>query len=120
MGAQLMAIAAEGKRQRYYLAPTTSTRRQPMFLARTTCRKPSFPSKPSASGVQGLRHATWADLFTNRQLTALTTFSDLVMRSARERTSLTDGGQPSLRRRCRDLPCSCVSAGMADISNCSL
>ena len=48
-----------------------------MSLVPTTCPKRSSRTTLVASAPSyGMR--TWADLFTNRQLTALTTFSDLV------------------------------------------
>ena len=66
--------------------PTTSTRRPPTFA-----RPDDVPEARLATiqalgfRVQSYGMRTWADLFTNRQLTALTTFSDLV-REARSRT----------------------------------
>ena len=53
-----------------------------MSLARTTYPKRSSPTMPGGSRLQcyGMQH--WADLFTNRQLTALTTFSDLLAKPA--------------------------------------
>ncbi len=91
MGAQLMAVVAEGQRTRVYLAadevhakaadvprpediPTTEIPYNPRYLT-----APNY----------GMTHH--ADLFTNRQLTALTTFSDLVM-EARDRV-VADGGE---------------------------
>lgn len=85
MGARLMAIVAEGDRGRVYLAPTAEHE--------ATARKATPEWKPDelmnretsnlVSG-RGYGFFTWADLFTPRQLVALTTFSDLV-RGARER-----------------------------------
>ena len=46
MGAQLMAIAAEGPRQRYYVAPNESTRTQPMSPGQTTFRKRNSRTSP--------------------------------------------------------------------------
>ena len=56
MGAQLMAIAAEGTRQRYYLAPTRSMRRQRMSLALTTYRSRASRASPGFPRPR-LRHA---------------------------------------------------------------
>ena len=58
--------------------------------------------------------STWGDLFTPRQLVALTTFSDLVQ-EARERVKRDalaaglpdDGKSPALRRHRRDSLCRC-------------
>jgi putative DNA methylase len=78
IGAQLMAIAAEGNRQRYYLPPSKDHE-----IAADVPRPLDFPDAEMPQNARwfsppfyGLR--TYGDLFTNRQLTALTTFSDLV------------------------------------------
>ena len=92
MGAQLMAIAAEGKRQRYYVAPTEEHEKaadvpRPDDVPEARSRTIPGISRPPNYGMR-----TWADLFTNRQLTALTTFSDLV-HEARDRV-IADGAEP--------------------------
>ncbi len=78
MGVRLMAIVAEGDRGRIYLAPTPE-----MEVAALTARptwKPevAMPDNPRwfSPPLFGLK--TYGDLFTPRQLVALTTFSDLV------------------------------------------
>lgn len=78
MGAKLLAIVAEGARGRVYLAPTTedetiAQRAQPQWKPDT--RMPDNPRWFSPP-LYGLK--TYGDLFTPRQLVALTTFSDLV------------------------------------------
>ena len=84
MGARLMAIVAEGKRGRVYLAPRPAHE----FAARKA--KPTWqPEGEIATRMTGgnctpYGLTTWGDLFTPRQLVALTTFSDLVQK-ARER-----------------------------------
>ncbi len=84
MGARMMAIVAEGDRRRVYLPPT----RQMEEVARSAKQawKPEGDVPPRLTGgtcvPYGLRQ--WGDLFTPRQLVALTTFSDLVQ-EARER-----------------------------------
>ena len=78
MGARLMAIVAEGDRARIYLAPIAGHE----DAAREA--KPDW--KPDVEFFQqalGFRIGNygmerWSDLFTTRQLVALTTFSDLV------------------------------------------
>jgi putative DNA methylase len=78
MGARLMAIVAEGDRGRVYLAPT------PEHEAAAREAKPEW--KPDVEFFQqalGFRVGNygmmkWSDLFTPRQLVALTMFSDLV------------------------------------------
>jgi putative DNA methylase len=78
MAARLMAIVAEGDRGRIYLAPT------PEHEAAAQKAKPEWkpdlamPDNPRwfSPPLYGLK--TYGDLFTARQLVALTTFSDLV------------------------------------------
>jgi putative DNA methylase len=78
MGARLMAIVAEGTRGRVYLAPT------PEHEAAARKAKPEWkPETPLAPDPRALWTppyglTTYGDLFTPRQLVALTTFSDLV------------------------------------------
>ena len=78
MGARLMAIVAEGTRGRVYLAPTseheTAARKaQPEWKPEVAMpENPRWFSPP----LYGLKN--YGDLFTDRQLVALTTFSDLV------------------------------------------
>ena len=86
MGARLMAIVAEGDRGRVYLAPT----REHETIAQSEV--PVWKPENDLAGkcrvnvsLYGL--TTFADLFTDRQLVALTTFSDLVS-EARERIRL--------------------------------
>jgi len=78
MGERLMAIVAEGQRGRVYLAPT------PEHEAAARKAKPEWkPETPLAPDPRALWTppyglTTYGDLFTPRQLVALTTFSDLV------------------------------------------
>ena len=95
MGAQLMAIAAEGTRQRYYLPPNEEHEKAADVPRPDDVPDAEIPHNPRYLTAPNYGMPTWADLFTNRQLTALTTFSDLV-REARVR-ALTDGGRPELR-----------------------
>ncbi|HSW62491.1 MAG TPA: DUF1156 domain-containing protein [Dissulfurispiraceae bacterium] len=86
MGARLMAIVAEGDRGRVYLAPT------PEHEAAVLKAKPEWkpeiamPENPRwfSPPLYGLK--AYGDLFTPRQLVALTTFSDLVQ-EARDRVT---------------------------------
>jgi putative DNA methylase len=87
MSARLMAIVAEGERGRVYLAPT------PEMEAIALTAKPEWkpelamPENPRwfSPPLYGLK--TYGDLFTPRQLVALTTFSDLVA-EAREKVKV--------------------------------
>jgi putative DNA methylase len=79
IGARLMAVVAEGDRERIYLSPTGAIE----AVARQACPK----WKPEGRLVEDGRAFTptlygmsnWHDLFTARQLVALTTFTDLLM-----------------------------------------
>jgi putative DNA methylase len=86
MGARLMAIVAEGDRGRVYLAPTpemeaVALRAKPKWKPEGTIAKRMTGGNCTPYGF-----TTWGDLFTPRQLVALTTFSDLVQ-EARERVT---------------------------------
>ena len=77
MGARLMAIVAEGDRGRVYLAPTTehdTAARQ----ARPDWRPEVQLEGKTRVNVSNYGLNIFGDLFTSRQLVALTTFSDLV------------------------------------------
>jgi putative DNA methylase len=92
MSSQLMAIAAEGPRQRYYIAPNEEHEK-----AAHVPRPDDVPEEELAIDPRNLWTVNYgltrfADLFTNRQLTVLTTFSDLV-REARNR-AIADGAEP--------------------------
>ncbi|WP_428953728.1 DUF1156 domain-containing protein [Streptomyces sp. cg35] len=84
MGAMLMAVVAEGKRQRIYLAPTEEHAGAANVGRPTTVPESDLPEKALSFRVQAYGMTKHADLFTNRQLLGLTTFSDLVD-EARER-----------------------------------
>ena len=100
MGARLMAIVAEGERGRVYLAPT------PEHVVAAQEAKPTWrPEGEIASRMTGgnctpYGLTSWGDIFTPRQVVALTTFSSLVT-EVRERirrdavaAGLTDDGKP--------------------------
>ena len=78
MGARLMAIVAEGARARVYLAPTEAheaiaQQAQPEWKPET-----ALPDDPRNFWTISYGLTKYGDLFTPRQLVALTTFSDLV------------------------------------------
>ncbi len=84
MGARLMAIVAEGERRRVYLSPTMeheaiARQAQPEW-------KPDVEFFQQALGfrVGNYGLTKWSDLFSSRQLVALTTFSNLIQ-EVRER-----------------------------------
>ena len=84
IGARLMAVVAEGPRGRIYLSPTPETE------ATARQAKPDWhptgdvPVRLSGGTCVPYGLKEWGDLFTPRQLVALTTFSDLVQ-EAREK-----------------------------------
>lgn len=111
---QLMAVVADGDRRRLYLPPT------PEHVDAASV----VPPKDTVAGSLGyyprdLKAPTYGltefkDLFTSRQLVALTTFSDLVEK-AREQV-LADGGPPAYA----DAVATYLGLGvsrMADIAN---
>ena len=78
MGTRLLGVVAEGDRSRVYLAPTAIQSRianeaQPNWSPDT-----DLPTRALGFRVQEYGMRQWRDLFTRRQLVALTTFSDLV------------------------------------------
>ena len=93
MGAQLMAIAVEGHRQRYYLAPTEEHEKAAEVPRPVDVPDAELPEQALGFRVQGYGMRTWAELFTNRQLTALTTFSDLIYEIRRR--AIADGAEHS-------------------------
>jgi putative DNA methylase len=79
MGSRLMAIVAEGDRGRIYLSPTPE-HEQIARQAQPEWKPDQEMNRETTNLVSGRGYGffTWADLFTPRQLVALTTFSDLV------------------------------------------
>lgn len=95
LGAKLMAIVAEGARNRIYLAPlpeheAIAQQAQPGWKPETT-----LPDDPRNFWTPAYGLKTYSDLFTPRQLVALTTFSDLVPEAiARVRADALAAGMP--------------------------
>ena len=93
MGQTLIAIVAEGRRGRIYVEPTDDHAQ--VALSAKPKRKPDTSLPISALGfrIQNYGMATFGDLFTDRQLVALNTFSDLVHegRAETERDALAAG-----------------------------
>ena len=92
LGARLMAIVAEGDRGRVYLPPTPAMEK----AARTELPlwKPDTPMHgKSRVNVSNYGLDVYGDLFSGRQLAALTTFSDLVQeaRAVVKRAALATG-----------------------------
>jgi putative DNA methylase len=90
MGQQLMAVVAEGDRQRIYLPPTSEHEQAAQVSRPIDVPDTELPEQALGFRVQAYGMTHHADLFTARQLTALCTFSDLVS-EARSRV-LADSG----------------------------
>ncbi|MDI6712188.1 MAG: DUF1156 domain-containing protein [Anaerosomatales bacterium] len=78
MGARLMAIVAEGARGRVYLPPSEEHVRIAESAEPAWRPDTALPEQALGFRVQAYGMTKHADLFTPRQLVALTTFSDLV------------------------------------------
>lgn len=80
LGARLIAIVAEGTRQRIYLDPSADHERVARDVARPEDTPDQIIPTPNhdVDRLPMYGMPRWSDAFTNRQLTALTTFSDLV------------------------------------------
>lgn len=95
MGAKLMAIVAEGPRGRVYLSPVpehevVAQQARPRWKPET-----ALPDDPRNFWTLAYGLKTYGDLFTPRQLVALTTFSDLVPQAiARIRADAMVAGMP--------------------------
>lgn len=90
MGASLLAVIAAGKRQRLYLAPSTAHE-----AAASVDRPVDIPDQELGYDPRNLWTPQYgltkfSDLFTDRQLLSLTTFSDLVA-EARAQVELDSG-----------------------------
>ena len=78
MDARLMAVVAEGDRGRVYLAPTAEHEETAGKAMPEWRPEGNVPARLTGGTCVPYGLSTWADLFTPRQLVALTTFSDLV------------------------------------------
>ena len=84
MGAHLLAVVAEGSRGRVYCEPSVLDQDAPKMAEKLkeVGWKPDSGLPPKGKGlgftVQAYGYEEWWQLFTDRQLVALTTFSDLL------------------------------------------
>ena len=78
MGAKLLAIVAAGERGRIYLAPTPEQEEIARQAVPAWRPETALPERALSFRVQEYGMLTWGDLFTARQLVALSTFADLV------------------------------------------
>lgn len=84
LGEKLIAIVAEGKRGRVYLPPITEHEKTANDVVPSWKPEVPIPYDTRALWIVIYGFKYYGDLFTPRQLTALTTFSDLVQ-EAREK-----------------------------------
>ena len=77
IGAQLIAVVAEGSRGRTYLSPSADQLNPVRSLSPIDGPIGSLPEAALGFRVQAYGMSDYANLYTTRQLTALTTFSDL-------------------------------------------
>ena len=78
LGARLMAVVAEGAKGRVYLAPTPEHEAAAKAAKPTWAPEQEINHNPRDIRTQLYGLTKYGDLFTPRQLVALTTFSDLV------------------------------------------
>lgn len=95
MGARLMAIVAEGGRGRVYLPPTPEHEEGARRAKPEWRPEGDVPARLTGGTCVPYGLKTWGDLFTPRQLVALTTFSDLVGEAMQQvRRDALDAGLP--------------------------
>ncbi len=78
MGEQMTAIVAEGNRKRLFLSPTEEHTQAALNANSAWRPNGSLPERALSIRAQIYGFTEWHKLFTERQLTALTTFSDLL------------------------------------------
>jgi putative DNA methylase len=78
LGAQLMAIVAEGNRSKVYLPPNEVHTSAALVTRPEMLPSGPIPDQALSFRVQRYGMTEYVDLFTNRQLAALTALSDLV------------------------------------------
>ncbi|HBU41945.1 MAG TPA: hypothetical protein DEB57_03570, partial [Microbacterium sp.] len=79
MGARLMAVVAEGNRRRIYLSPDDEQKVSARAAAPEWSPEDRLPDDPRNFWTVQYGLETFGDLFTPRQLMALTTFTDIVV-----------------------------------------
>lgn len=78
MGAHLIAVVAESDKGRVYISPDAQQENIALVNSPDNLPDSALPQKALGFRVQAYGYTRWSDLFTNRQLVALTTLSDLV------------------------------------------
>lgn len=90
LGTQLTAVVGEGQRTRLFVSPSGEQEKPAIVAAPEDAPDTDLPKQALGFRVQGYGMTKHRDLFTPRQLVALTTFSDLVMEAHAQ--VLADGG----------------------------
>ena len=78
MSTVMVAIVAEGDRKRLFLSPADEHTRAALSAKAPWKPQQAMPDSPTLVSGRGFGISHWHELFTERQLTALTTFTDLV------------------------------------------
>ncbi|UZD43290.1 DUF1156 domain-containing protein [Selenomonas sputigena] len=78
VGVQMMAIVAEAQNGRLYLEANAEHIKTAMVSRPESVPTAAMPKKALGFSAQGYGMLRFSDLFTNRQITALTIFSDIV------------------------------------------
>lgn len=78
LGSKLIAVVADGKNGRVYLSPTEGMEKIALNLTPKIPAESSLPEKALGFNVQLYGMVKWHQLYSKRQLTALTTFSELL------------------------------------------
>ncbi|NNN07582.1 MAG: DUF1156 domain-containing protein [Acidimicrobiaceae bacterium] len=93
MGAVLLAVVAEGQSGRVYVSPSDIDRQAAVVTPPDRIPTGTIPYDPRNIWVTNYGLTEWADLFTDRQLVAISTFSDLLgdVRSVIESDSIAAG-----------------------------
>ena len=84
IGSQLMAVVAEGQHGRIYLSPDEEQKLAANVSKPENHPDGSMPTNPRWFSPPAFGMTEYSDLFTNRQLTALTTFSELVSEAQKQ------------------------------------
>lgn len=81
IGSKLMAIVAEGKRGRIYLEPTIEQEMAAQIERPDNYPDAEIPNNPRWFSPPAFGMVNYSDIFTNRQLVAMTTFCDLIKKA---------------------------------------
>lgn len=84
IGSQLMAVVAEGQHGRIYLSPDEEQKLAANVSKPENYPDGSMPTNPRWFSPPAFGMTEYGDLFTNRQLTALATFSELVSEAQKQ------------------------------------